>query len=188
MAKDKRTKSRNRLPNKTSNIEAEYDLGKSFSRVRAYTRGAKKSHHNQTTESFIHNDSYQNRSIDNVDETIEDKTFSGSTWTIYTRLDDKLSSFSDKNEEAHTSLRQELDQKIESVNQKCDKKVPLSLFSWIISGIIGAACIIVSIWWVISYDDMRKLPNKIQEINVRVNGLEEHNSIKVEQDSIKQKK
>lgn len=184
MAKDKRNKSRGLLPNKTPQKEADYDLDKSFKKVSSYTRRtSRKSHQDQTTDFSTDNKRYQNRIIENNDE-LGDKTITN-PWDVYTRLEDKLSSFSEKNDEAHRSLRQELELKINLVDNKCDKKMSLSLFEWIIGGILTIAVIIVSIWWITSYEEVSKLPREVQNINNRFNILEVQNQSDQAQDTLK---
>lgn len=183
MAKDKRNKSRGLLPNKTPQKEADYDLDKSFKKVSSYTRRtSRKSHQDQTTDFSTDNRRYQDRIVENNDE-LGNKTITDS-WNVYTRLDDKLSSFSEKNDEAHRSLRQELEHKINLVDIKCDKKVSLSLFEWIIGGILTITSIIVTIWWKTSYEDVSKLPREVQNIHNRINILEEKNQSAQQQDTI----
>ena len=46
----------------------------------------------------------------------EEKTTGAPSWDRYDRLEDKFSSFSDKNENDHTNLRMELERKIEKVS------------------------------------------------------------------------
>lgn len=186
MARDKRPKSRNYLPNNASPKEVEYDLDKSFSRVRPYTRGySRKSRHDQTTNSSIVSDSFRGNHIDSIED-YDDKTLTESTWThFYTHLADKLDNFSDKNDEAHTSLRQELEGKLDSVNQKCDKKISWSVFIWIIGGILVIASSIVVIWWNISYCEIIKLPSKVQQVENKVERVEDNQQKNSTIDSIR---
>lgn len=175
MAREKRPKSQKTSSNNSSTKEGEYDLGKSFSRVRPYSRGySRRPKHEQTTNSSVISGPLRSNQIDSIED-FDNRTLTGSTWThFYTHLEDKLDSFSDKNDEAHTSLRQELEGKIDSVNQKCDKKISWSLFIWIIGGILVIASTIAVIWWNISYCEIIKLPSKVQQIENNVEHIDEN--------------
>lgn len=186
MAKEKRPKSRKPLPNSPSSKEGDYDLGKSFSKVRPFSRGySRKVKHDQTTNSSVISDPFRNNQIDGIED-FGNKTLTDSTWThFYTHLEDKLDNFSDKNDEAHTSLRQELEGKLDSVSQKCDKKIAWSLFVWIIGGILVIASSIVIIWWNISYCEIIKLPAKVQQIESKVERINENRHEHSNVDSIR---
>lgn len=185
MAKDRSNKSHKSSSNHSPQSDADYDLDRSFSRVRPYTRtSSRKSQLQRTTDPTTDNKHIRSTTIENVDE-YGLKTFTDANWNLYTRLEDKFDNFSDKNDEAHTSLRQELEQKVISVNDKCDKKVSMSVFTWIISGLVVIAAAIVTIWWNISYTNVATLPNEVHELNTRVNRLEEPNQHVTLQDSVK---
>lgn len=92
----------------------------------------------------------------------------GSAYSEYFRLDDKLADYSAKNEDAHQSLRKEFEGKIERLNDSIGGCVSASWFKWILGGLLTALVVICTIWYNLSYaptlDKVEKLQDKINSI------------------------
>ena len=106
----------------------------------------------------------------------------------YCRLDDKISDYKEKNEVAHSDLRQELEQKINisenkqnekigeinnklgDLDNKIDKRLSIQWYSWTIGGIVA----IVTIWFIFSYKEVAETPRKIQSIENKIDFIEKN--------------
>lgn len=171
----------------------EYDLTQSFKKVRQYSRCTKRLNYalgatssdegrkSQRRNDVVTNDSaqYDNRPTDTFD------------WSRYDRLEDKFTSFSNKNEEDHTALRQELEGKIDNsskeirdefkdLNRKIDEKLPKQWYTWTVGGIVA----MVGLIWVLSYQDVAKMPSKIDRIENRIEQVERELTKSKQADSI----
>lgn len=101
----------------------------------------------------------------------------GSAYSEYIRLDNKLADYSTKNEDAHQSLRKEFEGKIEKFEGKIEHKieglnnsiggcVSISWFKWILGGLLTALILICTIWYNLSYaptlDKVEKIQDKVK--------------------------
>lgn len=109
----------------------------------------------------------------------EEKTTGLPSWDRYDRLEDKFTSFSDKNENDHTHLRTELEGKLEKVSddirkeikdlrQSIEKKLPIQWYIWTVLALVS----FVSLIWILSYQRIDKLPNEVMELENRIEKLE----------------
>ena len=100
-------------------------------------------------------------------------------WESYTRLDDKITDFNYKNDQAHTELRKELESKIkdsiapvvDSIKECKDdisKRLSIQWYIWTIIGLVA----IVGIWYMFSYINVHPLPGQVQEMDKRLNSIE----------------
>ena len=122
----------------------------------------------------------------------EEKTTGVPSWDRYDRLEDKFSSFSDKNENDHTNLRKELEGKIEKVSddikdelkelrQNVEKKLSKQWYVWTIIGLVA----IVGIIWALSYQEIVKIPNEVKEQEYKIDKLEDALKQILHKDTIK---
>ena len=93
------------------------------------------------------------------------------------RLEDKITDFNYKNDQAHTDLRKELEAKIKKSIKDCNEAIEKRLpYLWYYLTIVGLVTI-VGIWYMFSYIDVHPLPNKVKEIDRRLNIIENTNVI-----------
>ena len=104
----------------------------------------------------------------------------GSAFSEYIRLDDKLADYSTKNEDAHQSLRKEFEGKIERNEDKIEHKikelndsiggcVSASWFKWILGGLLAILVVICTIWYTLAYAPTL---DKVEKLQDRVNLIE----------------
>lgn len=137
--------------------ENEYDVSANFRKVSPYTK-----RHNQFASSTeAPNGEYtRGRTVRSVDG-IASQTTGVLTLERYDRLEDKISDFNEKNEAAHSSLRKELEQKIESstnrvsdkineIKEAVDKKLSVQWYRWTITALVA----FVSAVYIISYSGL----------------------------------
>lgn len=160
-------------------IVQDYDLTQSLNKVRQYSRHTKKNTDRERTFSD-ESQQYQGRRefVSNTTQ-YEDRTTGTPSWDRYDRLEDRFTSYSDKNEREHTALRQELEGKIEKssdgikdeikgLSQKIDKKISKWFFGVAISTLVA----IVGIIWTLSYQEVAKVPAELIKIDGRVEKVE----------------
>lgn len=153
--------------------ETEYDVARSMQRVRPYrsnknnliTRDASKYSERQEGNNYLSN---QSDSLNqNTSEPIRD---------FYFRLEDQMSDYFTKNEDAHNRLRKELDTKISSLQESVDGKVSNNIFQWVIGGLATAVIIIVTIWFLLSYSPLIEKTDShtdsIHDLDKRVHTIE----------------
>lgn len=164
----------------------EYDLGKNLNRINAYSKQGKKRYSTSPKVTATSDDAesigsrrFYNRDIDKHSPTKTD----GLSWDEYTRLDDKLSIFRGENDKAHTDLRIELENKIREsilglsaeithIRDSQDKFITKYWFG----GTISALITLVGIWFMFSYNEIHHLPQKVNNLDNRMENLEITNS------------
>ena len=184
MSNRNKNKNNSRFKNqeKQKSVEyQDYDLAQSFSKVRQYSRHTRKNLVIDGTCSNEEQANYSQRSfVSSNSSQYEEKTSGVPSWDRYDRLEDKFSSFSDKNENDHTNLRIELEGKIEKVSndvkdelkelrQNVEKKLPKQWYVWTIIGLVA----IVSLIWALSYREIVKIPNEVKEQEYKIDKLED---------------
>lgn len=183
MSNRNKNKNNSRFKNQEQKKSVEYqdyDLARSFSKVRQYSRHARKNLAIDGTCSDEEQANYSQRGLVSSNSSqYEEKTTGAPSWDRYDRLEDKFSSFSDKNENDHTNLRMELERKIEKVSddvkeelkelrQNVEKKLPKQWYVWTIIGLVA----IVSLIWALSYREIVKIPNDVKEQEYKIDKLE----------------
>ena len=180
----------------SSNIQSytnngEYDLESNFRKIRPYThRSRKKNPPHGVTDSSedFSRKRYQENYVDSSAPTSLQTASGSAFWDSYCRLDDKISDYKEKNEVAHSDLRQELEQKINisenkqnekigeinnklgDLDNKIDKRLSIQWYSWTIGGIVA----IVTIWFIFSYKEVAETPRKIQSIENKIDFIEKN--------------
>lgn len=180
----------------SSNIQShtnngEYDLESNFRKIRAYTQRTRKknpSHGVTDSSENFNRKRYQENYIDSSDPTSLQTASGSSFWDSYCRLDDKISDYKEKNEAAHSDLRQELEQKINDsenkqneriveinnklggLDNKIDERLSIQWYRWTIGGIVA----IVTIWFVFSYKEVSQTPRQIQSIENKIDFIEKN--------------
>ena len=168
---------RKRIDHSSSTSDNEYDLEKNIKRISSLSRSSngkgKNRKYNHTTdnrnseEQFLRSNGY----IESP-QPISSMRTGDIPWDSYIRLDDKITDFKDKNNQAHNELRIELENKIKDASKDCKdaiaKRLPIQWYNWTIVGIVT----IVSIWYLFSYSDIHPLSNKVKEIDKRINHIE----------------
>lgn len=183
MSNRNKNKNNSRFKNQEQKKSVEYqdyDLARSFSKVRQYSRHTRKNLAIDGTCSDEEQANYSQRGLVSSNSSqYEEKTTGAPSWDRYDRLEDKFSSFSDKNENDHTNLRMELERKIEKVSddvkeelkelrQNVEKKLPKQWYVWTIIGLVA----IVSLIWALSYREIVKIPNDVKEQEYKIDKLE----------------
>lgn len=183
MSNRNKNKNNSRFKNQEQKKSVEYqdyDLARSFSKVRQYSRHTRKNLAIDGTCSDEEQANYSQRGLVSSNSSqYEEKTTGAPSWDRYDRLEDKFSSFSDKNENDHTNLRMELERKIEKVSddvkeelkelrQNVEKKLPKQWYVWTIIGLVA----IVSLIWTLSYREIVKIPNDVKEQEYKIDKLE----------------
>lgn len=183
MSNRNKNKNNSRFKNQEQKKSVEYqdyDLARSFSKVRQYSRHTRKNLAIDGTCSDEEQANYSQRGLVSSNSSqYEEKTTGTPNWDRYDRLEDKFSSFSDKNENDHTNLRMELERKIEKVSddvkeelkelrQNVEKKLPKQWYVWTIIGLVA----IVSLIWALSYREIVKIPNDVKEQEYKIDKLE----------------
>lgn len=159
----------------------EYDLIQSLSRVRPYSRHSKKNNSGDGTYSD-EEQPYSNKRgyVSSNSSQYDERTTGAPSWDRYDRLEDRFTSFSDKNEKEHTALRQELESKIEKstdgikdeikeLSQRIEKKLP----KWFFTMAISALGVIVGIVWALSYQEVAKVPTELIKMDKRIEKIED---------------
>jgi hypothetical protein len=158
----------------------EYDLQNSFKRLKQHSgihnnRG--NIHVTQTLENYNRQNSQQ-QFIESTDRPSLHTDSGGMSWDEYTRLDNKLDSFSSQNVKDHTDLRHELENKIKEavdpisssiklLEEKLSSRLSVQWYRWTIIGIVA----IVGIWYMFSYNEIHPLPRRVDKIERNLDEL-----------------
>lgn len=164
---------------KVNPADNEYDLEKNIKKINSYSRsrrnGKEKSHYHITDSGDRENvNSRINDIIESPHVSLSPPILTGNhaAWDSYTRLDDKITDFNYKNDQAHTDLRKELESKIKDSIKDCNddisKRLPIQWYVWTIAGLVA----IVGIWYMFSYIEVHPLPSKVEEIDKRIHTIE----------------
>lgn len=170
----------NPLPSKVDN---EYDLEKNIKRINSYSRNHNRDKSNRHITDSVECEglnSHENGFIE-VPHVSPIPLLTGdhAAWDSYTRLDDKITDFNYKNNQAHTDLRRELESKIKDVNESFSKSIKdcndaisdrlqIQWYVWTIIGLVA----IVGIWYMFSYIYVHPLPKKVEELDKRLYSIE----------------
>ncbi len=183
----------------SESAENEYNLEKNIKKINSISRKGRNRNrfYNHITDS--NEDKKQLLRNDNLIEypytsEMPLRTGDNTTWNPYIRLEDKITDFNDKNNQAHTDLRKELEKKIKDSNNSLEesikecrasiaKRLHIQWYIWTIVGLVT----IVSIWYRLSYIDVHPLPQKIENINERLKNVEKKIST-IQHDTINIKK
>lgn len=179
--------------NGSSTIDNEYDLEKIITRINSYSRtrrNSKDKFHSNITDSGERDgiSSYGNGVIE-TPHTSSNRQRTGDyvAWDSYTRLDDKITDFNYKNDQAHTDLRKELESKLKDSIKECNdaisKRLPVQWYVWTIIGLVT----IVGIWYMFSYADVHPLPSRVEDMDKRLHSIENRIDISVNDTTIRLK-
>lgn len=165
-------------------IENEYDLEKNIKRINSYSKNRRCRNRDNVhiTDSRKNDESYSNGNgiVESINANSSPvRTGDGSAWDSFIRLDDKITDFNYKNDQAHTNLRRELEDKIKQsetsqndsikeCKESVSKRLPIQWYVWTIIGLVA----IVGIWYMFSYIDVHPLPTKVKEIEKRLDVIE----------------
>ena len=158
----------------------EYDVTQSLNKIRPYSKPTKRNNVGDGTYSDEEQELRGRRGyISSNSSRFESSTTGAPNWERYDRLEDRFTSFSDKNEKDHTALRIELEKKIEKsadetkqeirdLRQSIDKKLSKQWYTWTIIALVA----IVGIIWSLSYQEISKLPYQMNKVENRIDDLE----------------
>ena len=167
-----------RVNNSTPAVDNEYDLERNIKRINSYSRTRRNSKdkvHSHITDSVERDDCspYGNGVIETpIVSSNRQRTGDSVAWDSYVRLDDKITDFDYKNNQAHTDLRKELESKIKDSIKECNdaisKRLHIQWYVWTIIGLVT----IVGIWYLFSYADVHPLPSKVEDMDKRLHSIE----------------
>lgn len=171
--------SQNRKVNPSQSVvDNEYDLEKNIKKINSYSRsrrsGKEKSHYHITDSGERENVYSHINDFIEVPHEPSNPILTGnqSAWDSYTRLDDKITDFNYKNDQAHTDLRKELESKIKDSINVCNNaisnRLPIQWYVWTIVGLVA----IVGIWYLFSYIEVHPLPSKVNDVDNRLHLIE----------------
>lgn len=177
-------------PNGNSNKE-EYDLARNFRKVNQFSRYSRKNYREETETGRNEYSSPHYRIIKSTDGVVNTSTNSG--FLEYTRLEDQISEYSNKNESAHDNIRKDYEQKINDVSNEVKTKLSSSDFRWIIGGLLAILATLVTIVFTISYtpliQDVQDNKKHINSIDKSLNLLQsEQKYLKNDIDELKKTK
>lgn len=178
MAKQKnKPLSKKDSPKKNSNKE-EYDLERNFKKVNQFSRYGRKNYREETETDRNEHSSPHYRTIKSTDGVISTSTNSG--FLEYTRLEDQISEYSNKNESAHDNIRKDYEQKINNVADEVKTKLSSSDFRWVIGGLLTILAILATIVFTMSY---APLIQDVQDSKKNINNIDKSlNLLKNEQE------
>ncbi|MBR1447456.1 MAG: hypothetical protein IJ588_01760 [Prevotella sp.] len=157
----------------------DFDLPQSFRKFSSYSKPSRRSNRHESTKSDKEKaHSYQGGAVSSSSEGYEQNTM-GVSWESYSKLEDKFTSLSDKNDMEHTALRKELEAKIDKssdgirdeikdLRMRIDKKVP----KWFLWAAISTLVAIVGIIWLLSYQEVVKVPAELIKQDGRIEKVE----------------
>jgi len=167
-------------PKRNSNKE-EYDLERNFKKVNQFSRYSRKNYREETETDRNEYSSLYFRTIKSTDGVISNSTNSG--FLEYTRLENQISEYSNKNESAHDSIRKDYEQKINDVSNEVKIKLSSSDFRWIIGGLLTILVLLATIVFTMSYSP---LIQDVQDSKKNINDIDKSlNIIKSEQEHLK---
>lgn len=162
----------------------EYDLEKNIKKINSYSRSRRNGNdklHNHITDSGENEQTafLRNGYIETPQTSSLLRTGDHGAWDSYTHLDEKITDFKYKNDQAHTDLRKELETKIKDSNAVCQESIkeckkaisdclPKQWYNWTIVGLVAIA----SIWYMFSYIEVHPLPQKVNDLNKQIRTIE----------------
>ena len=162
-----------------SQLVQDFDLPQSFRKFSSYSKPSRKSSRQESTNSDKEKTlQYHGGAVSSSSERYEQNTMVG-VWESYSRLEDKFTSLSDKNDMEHTALRKELEAKIDKssdgireeikdLRMRIAKKVP----KWFLGAAVSTLVVIVGIIWALSYQEVAKVPAKLIKQDGRLEQVE----------------
>lgn len=182
MAKSGKNRGQNKDPQRrllNAPSDNEYDLAKNFSRINSFSKQSRKRSsqacsHYETTD--YNPREYENPRIVEQSTISPNQTSSAIGWNEYTKLDDKISSMTQENHKEHDELRKELESKMnnsisevnDEVKELRNSKLSVQWYVWTIIGLVS----IVSVWFLLSYQDVHSLPSQVNSIKQRLDNIE----------------
>lgn len=177
-----------------SQRDGEYDLERNLKKIKAYSKPKKGSpkRPESTTKSYDNNvnKTCSKNIIENIDYQPLHSPTGEIPWESYTRLEDRITDFSEKNDKAHTELRHELEDKINEATTQLGNRITSIngqfsnyLHIYWYRATIAALIAIVTIWYIFSYQEVHLLPRQMQDIDHRLQSVEQ--GIENRQDTIK---
>ncbi len=152
-----------------SEVRQEYDVKDSMSKISSYkSKGRNRNEYTNLTYTGNASD-YGGETNGLINNDIPTFLQTQTTDNLYYRFEDKLSNYSEQNENAHDNLRQELNAVRQELDVKIDNKLPKQWYAWT----IGALVVIVGVIYLLSYQEVQQLPRKVQAIETEVENIEE---------------
>lgn len=173
--KGKRKQVQRAINTGVSNSNAtEYDVKERIRKFHPYN-SRKQNEYSASTNSFSNLETSPSGRVVNSNVSISTPTDTGSLYNEYTRLDDKITNYSNQNELAHNDLRKELENKIEkakgdveiSINKVHDllkDKLSYKWFAAAVAVLVAIAGIIYKLSYARQSDDIEKSAIEISNI------------------------
>lgn len=161
--------------------ETDYDVESRFRRVRNYQGGNYGGVNNSGISTSSNGCSPEEKSATSISSQIHTPnitiaTDSGTLYHVYNKFDEKISSFTIANEQAHAELRKEYEKKIEEsvfkIENKLDQiskdvkeRLPIQWYIWTVSAIVIFAALIYELSYSRILNQQENNNDSIQRIN-----------------------
>ena len=164
------------VPNSNAN---EYDVKERISKFHPYN-SRKQNGYSASTNSFSNLETSPSGRVVNSNVSISTPTDTGSLYNEYTRLDDKITNYSNQNELAHNDLRKELENKIEkakgdveiSINKVHDLLKDKLSYKWF----AAAVTVLIAIAGIIYNLSYSRQSDYIEKSAVEISNIKQENS------------
>ena len=157
----------------------EYDVKERISKFHSYN-SRKQNGYSASTNSFSNLETSPSGRVVNSNVSISTPTDTGSLYNEYTRLDDKITNYSNQNELAHNDLRKELENKIEkakgdveiSINKVHDLLKDKLSYKWF----AAAVTVLIAIAGIIYNLSYSRQSDYIEKSAVEISNIKQENS------------
>lgn len=162
----------------------EYDVKERIRKFHPYN-SRKQNEYSASTNSFSTHESSTSRGVVNSNVNISTPTSTGSLYNEYTRLDDKITNFTNQNELAHNELRRELEIKIDKaksdlqnsirqISDALEEKLSYKWFSAAVAVLVAVAGIIYTLSYSRQSDEIENSAAEISNVK--------HENAKIQKD------
>ena len=157
----------------------EYDVKERIRKFHSYN-SRKQNGYSASTNSFSNLETSPSGRVVNSNVSISTPTDTGSLYNEYTRLDDKITNYSNQNELAHNDLRKELENKIEkakgdveiSINKVHDLLKDKLSYKWF----AAAVTVLIAIAGIIYNLSYSRQSDYIEKSAVEISNIKQENS------------
>ena len=161
-------------PQPSHAVADEYNLQQNFKKVKPFIKRSANSNRHRTDQSLGESEYLQGGSISSSQNYQEEAT-SSSSWDQYTHLDDKITDFQNKNENAHIQIRNDFDAKVGNevniLRQDIKSKLSTKWYTYTIAALVAIA----TLFYALSYSNVLlnqgKNIEEIKGIQIQMQGI-----------------